>query len=374
MTLAGTIERRRLPLAGLIVAVLLILLAIRTVDVLLVVFVAVILGVYLDALSGMFRRRLGMPHGSAIALAVVATVTGLVGIVLLVAPPVSQQVQDLASNFPEYLSGLNTSLEHLTARFPSLAKAEPGGVLASSISELVGLVRGAVLPYLKSGIEVVVVLISIAVMALYLARHPAVYTEGLVALVPPRRRPLARAILSDLRTTLRAWVVGQLVAMTVLAVLTGFGLWILGIPYFLAFGAFAGLAAIVPFFGVLLSTLLPALFALGVAGVGKAVAVLLLGVIVHLIEANILAPVVMERQVNVPPVLTIAGVLLIGRLFGFVGLVIAVPILALAMVLIRHILLGEVYGDPVSAALPEGTHQAGTESTITPLPPSPPEP
>ena len=374
MTLAGTIERRRLPLAGLIVAVLLILLAIRTVDVLLVIFVAVILGVYLDALSGMFRRRLGMPHGSAIALAVVATVTGLVGIVLLVAPPVSQQVQDLASNFPEYLSGLNTSLEHLTARFPSLAKAEPGGVLASSISELVGLVRGAVLPYLKSGIEVVVVLISIAVMALYLARHPAVYTEGLVALVPPRRRPLARAILSDLRTTLRAWVVGQLVAMTVLAVLTGFGLWILGIPYFLAFGAFAGLAAIVPFFGVLLSTLLPALFALGVAGIGKAVAVLLLGVIVHLIEANILAPVVMERQVNVPPVLTIAGVLLIGRLFGFVGLVIAVPILALAMVLIRHILLGEVYGDPVSAALPEGTRPAGTESTVTPLPPPPPEP
>ena len=70
---------------------------------------------------------------------------------------------------------------------------------------------------------------------------------------------------------------------------------------------------------------------------------------VHLIEANFVAPVVMERQVNLPPVVTIAGVLLIGKLFGLAGLIIAVPILALVMVLVRHILLGEVYGDPISA-------------------------
>ncbi|HEY6947665.1 MAG TPA: hypothetical protein VI297_02515 [Gemmatimonadales bacterium] len=65
-----------------------------------------------------------------------------------------------------------------------------------------------------------------------------------------------------------------------------------------------------------------------------------------------MAPVVMERQVNLPPVITIAGVLLIGKLFGLAGLVVAVPILVLVMVLVRHILVGEVYGDPVSATKP----------------------
>ena len=80
-----------------------------------------------------------------------------------------------------------------------------------------------------------------------------------------------------------------------------------------------------------------------------------LGVVVHLIEANFVAPVVMERQVNLPPVVTIAGVLLIGKLFGLAGLIIAVPIMALVMVLVRHILLGEVYGDPVAAVKPSGT-------------------
>jgi predicted PurR-regulated permease PerM len=158
--------------------------------------------------------------------------------------------------------------------------------------------------------------------------------------------------------------------MILLAALTTLGLWVLGIPYFLAFGVFAGVAAIVPFFGVLFSTLLPALFALGALGLGKAIGAAAVGVGVHLIEANFVAPLVMERQVNIPPVVTIAGVLLIGKLFGLAGLVIAVPILASIMVLTRHILLGEVYGDPLEQSSHAGTRPAAAESTVTARPES----
>ena len=171
--------------------------------------------------------------------------------------------------------------------------------------------------------------------------------------------------------TLKAWVVGQLTSMVLLAALTTLGLWALGVPYFLAFGVFAGIAAIVPFFGTLLSTVIPALIALGVSGLGKALAVAGVGVAVHLIEANFVAPVVMERQVNLPPVLTIAGVLLLGKLFGLAGLVVAVPILAVIMVLVRHILLGELYGDRLSEQLPSGTVPAAAERTITVRPLNP---
>jgi predicted PurR-regulated permease PerM len=134
---------------------------------------------------------------------------------------------------------------------------------------------------------------------------------------------------------------------------------------------FAGIAAIVPFFGTLFSTLVPALLVLGVNGLPKAVAVTLLGVGVHLIEANFVAPVVMERQVNLPPVITIAGVLLIGKLFGLAGLIIAVPILAFVMVLIRHILLGEVYGDALSEVKPTGVVPAEAQPAITSQPVTP---
>lgn len=365
-------KRRGFPLGWVLLAVVVVALLIRTIDVLIIVFLAIILAVYLDAVSGFLQRRVGMPRTIGLTAAVALTIGGLVGVVFLIAPAVTSQVQDLVTNLPQFLADLDQTIDRLFRNIPVLRRgvtegAGPG-LLATSLNELVGVLRGAVVPYLKGGIELIIEVVSVFVMALYLARNPSIYVEGVVALVPPERRPLARVILYDLKLTLHAWVIGQLIAMVVLALLTTLGLWLLGIPYFLAFGVFAGVAAIVPFFGTLFSTLIPALFALGVAGVAKGIAVALLGVGVHLIEANFVAPVVMERQVNLPPVITIAGVLLIGKLFGLAGLIVAVPILAFVMVLIRHVLIGEVYGDTVSEVKPSGTVPTEAEPTIAPHP------
>jgi len=372
---AGSERRHGFPLTAALAAVLLIALVLKTADVLLIVFLAVILGVYLRALADLLVRRFGVPQAMGLAASVLLTLGALVGIVLLIAPAVAQQVNDLLANMPNFLAALDRSINTIAARFPVFRRtpgaADQPGVLASSISELLTALRGAVVPYLKSSLEVVIEGVSVFVMALYLARHPKVYTDGAVALVPPARRPLALRILPDLGTTLRAWVVGQITAMFILGLLTTLGLWILGVPYFLAFGVFAGVAAIVPFFGTLVSTILPALFALSVDGVPKALLVAALGVLVHLIEANLVAPQVMERQVNLPPVLTIAGVLLMGRLFGTIGLLVAVPIIAVIMVLMRHIVLGELYGDPVSALAPSGTVAPDQVRTVTPSTPPP---
>jgi predicted PurR-regulated permease PerM len=369
-------ERRRgFPLGWVLLAVIVVALLIRTVDVLLVLFLAIILAVYLNAVSNSLQRRLGMPPAVSLAAGLALSLGALVGVVFLIAPAVAGQVQDLIANLPRYLTDLDQTINRLFRSIPVLGRGvsegDSPGLLATSISEMFGFLRGAVVPYLKGGLELVIITVSVVVMAVYLVRNPGVYVEGLVALIPPARRPLARVILYDLKLTLHAWVVGQIIAMVVLAVLTTLGLWMLKVPYFLAFGMFAGIAAIVPFFGTLFSTLIPALFALGVAGLGKAVAVTALGIGVHLVEANFVAPVVMERKVNLPPVITIAGVLLIGKLFGLAGLIVAVPILAFVMVLIRHILLGEVYGDPISEVKPAGTIAVEAEPAITTQPVTP---
>src|SRR5712691_1154368 len=118
------------------------------------------------------------------------------------------------------------------------------------------------------------------------------------------------------------------------------------VPSRLAFGIFTGLVAIVPFFGTLISTLLPALFMVASGDWVKVVLVLLLGVLVHIFEANVVVPRIMQRKVELPPVLTIASVLVMGSLLGAIGLIVAVPVLCVTMVLIRHILHGEIYGEP----------------------------
>jgi predicted PurR-regulated permease PerM len=372
MAAVETERRRGFPLGWVLLAVIVVALLVRTVDVLIIVFLSIILAVYLDAVSGFLQRRLGMPRYLGLSAAVALTIGALVGVVFLIAPAVANQVQDLIANLPRFLTELDQNIDRLFRNIPVLRRGvtegSGPGILATALNELVGVLRGAAVPYLKGGIELIIEVVSVFVMALYLARNPATYVEGVVALVPPERRRLARVILYDLKLTLHAWVVGQLIAMLVLAVLTTLGLWMLGVPYFLAFGVFAGVAAIVPFFGTLFSTLIPALFALSIAGLGKAIAVTLLGIGVHLIEANFVAPVVMERQVNLPPVITIAGVLLMGKLFGLAGLIIAVPILAFVMVLIRHILMGEVYGDTLSEVKPSGTIPTEAEPTITAQP------
>ena len=108
---------------------------------------------------------------------------------------------------------------------------------------------------------------------------------------------------------------------------------VLNVPFSLLFGIFTGLVAIVPFFGTLLSTTLPALFVLtgtgyhGFSPLGHALLVVGLGVVVHLIEGNIVSPLVMSKKVDLPPVLTIMSVLVIGQLLGGLGLIVALPTL-----------------------------------------------
>jgi predicted PurR-regulated permease PerM len=143
--------------------------------------------------------------------------------------------------------------------------------------------------------------------------------------------------------------VGQLLAMTFLGTLTAIGLYVLDVPFWLPFGIFTGLVAIIPFFGTLLSTTLPALFVLtgngyfGFSPLGHALLVVGLGVVVHLVEGNVVAPLVMSKKVDLPPVLTILSVLVMGKLLGGLGLIIAVPTLATIMVIVRRILITRIY-------------------------------
>jgi predicted PurR-regulated permease PerM len=174
--------------------------------------------------------------------------------------------------------------------------------------------------------------------------QPSLYREWLIALFPPVHRELVRDVLGEVASQLRSWIVGQLTAMFVLAVLTAIGLYALGVPYALTFGVFTGAVAIVPFFGTLLSTLLPAAFVLALPGGGtKALFVVLLGVVIHLIEGNFVAPYIASKRVELPPVLSILAVLVVGKLLGPVGLIVAVPTLAAIMVVVRRILMNRLY-------------------------------
>jgi predicted PurR-regulated permease PerM len=230
--------------------------------------------------------------------------------------------------------------------------AEGGGAVQTLIDDATAFVRGSVLPYLTAGGKVAIELVSVVAMAIYLARNPREYREGMIQLAPPAQRPIARATFTDLGETMRTWIWAQLFAMLVLGVLTAIGLWLLRVPYALAFGVFTGAVAIVPFFGTLVSTILPAVLMLTIGGWAHSVAVLGLGVGVHIIEANVVAPLIFEERVSLPPVLTIMSVLIMATVLGVLGLIVAVPTLAAVLVIVRHVLFGQVYGEHGADVIP----------------------
>jgi len=343
----------------LFVAALLLWFALRVFTVIMLLFLAVLAAIYLSAITDILEHRVGAPRWVGLLCAVFGTLVVVAGVGALILPPVIDQTEALVSALPQTFTDAQAVLARWASRYPVVrrtALADPAsGLVGGLLNEGVAFLRGSLLPYVRAGGAVLVDAASVFVMALYLARQPGAYRSGVLALVAPRHRALGARVLDDLGTTLRAWVVGQLLDMVVLALVTTLGLWALSVPYWLAFGLLAGVAAIVPFFGTLVSTMLPALFVLSSGDWVKAGAVVALGVAIHLIEANVLAPFIMEREVALPPVLTIAAVLVMATLLGAVGLVVAVPVLAVAMVVVRDVLQGQIYGDPideVEAGLP----------------------
>ena len=334
-------------LAGVILTLLLLWMLGATADVFLLLFIAIILSLYLGAVRDLLVEHAHVPPRIAFFVSVVGSAAALVGLFAILLPPVVEQTRALIVVMPQYIETWENGIDHFVARFPAMRDVwKPGEhPLITAVYAQVSDQAQSLVPKVFSLVHVMIDCFAVGVMSIYLALQPGVYREWLIALFPPIHRDLVRDVLRDEADALRAYIVGQLLTMTVLGALTAAGLYILNVPFALTFGVFTGLVAVVPFFGTLVSTLLPALFMVATGDWLKVVLVIALGVVVHVFEANFIVPRVMQRKLALPPVMTIAGVLIMGTLLGAVGLIVAVPIIAVTLVLVRHVLHGEIYGD-----------------------------
>lgn len=333
---------------AILVTLLLLWLAGTVADLLLLLFLGILLAVYLSALTDVLAARTRLPRGAAFALSIAITVGVLVGIGFLLIPPVVEQTRQLISVLPELVAKWEAGLERILALIPGAADSVVPGehrILGVALEESERLI-GALVPRLFDTLHLVVNLVAVLVMAIYFALSPEMYRRLAISVTPPRHREVTHEVIDALSETLRAWTIAQLLAMVTLAALTAMGLWLLDVPYWLAFGIFTGLVAIVPFFGTFVSTLIPALFVLPTDGGGtRALLVILLGTLIHIAENQLVVPLLMHRKVDLPPVLTIMSVLICGKLLGPFGLLVAVPTLAVVMVLVRRVLIGRIYQD-----------------------------
>ncbi len=348
--------RARLKFAPILTATVLTVILLWLFKTVVQVFVLLMLGILISlfwgALSDWLQRRTRAPEGLALTIAIAGSFGAMALLVWILAPPVVEQTRKLIEQLPTFITSWEAGIDNLARKVPALRTmiGQPGEhrtltVVYGQLSGMFGSIPTRVFEIVHAAINV----FAVMVMGIYLSVHPALYREWLIALFPPIHRDLVRDVLADLADSLRAYIVGQLLTMTFLGAITALGLYLLSVPFWLPFGIFTGLVAIIPFFGTLLSTTLPALFVLTGPGyysfspLGHALLVVGLGVVVHLIEGNIVSPLVMSKKVDLPPVLTIMAVLVIGQLLGGLGLIVALPTLAAIMVIVRRILITRIY-------------------------------
>ena len=302
----------------------------------LMLFGAVVIATIFRALADHIKRLTGCPEGIAVIISILTIFAIALLLVLMFGSEIAQQAQILREALPAAWRsfearvgdiGLGEQLKHLTQGI-----REPSGFSAF----------GSFIMSLGSGIADVLVVI---VAGIFLAAQPRFYTTGAIKLVPPGKRDLAMEAMQESERALRLWLRGQLISMIVVGLLTGIGLWALGMQSALTLGLLAGLLEFIPFAGPILAAIPAILLSLAVSP-DLALWVLLLYVAVQQFEGNVLTPLVQQYAVDLPGAELLFSLLGFGMLFGVLGVVLAAPLAVVSYVLVKRLYVIETLHTP----------------------------
>lgn len=213
-------------------------------------------------------------------------------------------------------------------------EVEVGGNLRREITRQFRGAQHSFLRVLTSTFAVTGAFLLVLFIAAYIAVDPALYHGGLLELVPPRERYRAAIAMTRLATTLRRWLVTQLIAMLVIGTVTTLFLFSIHVRAALPLGILAGIAKFIPIVG----SIFAAIPAMGMAFIDSPHKALVVGVgyfVIQFVENHVLVPVLMKAGINLPPALTLGIQALMSVLFGFLGLLVAVPLLAAILTVVR---------------------------------------
>ena len=336
-----TLQIIALTIAMVVLAVALSYVAVKLIDIIMLIYLSVVLAIFFSIFVDFFEKKLKAPRivGLIIALIVILGVVTLV--VALVLPRFLSQGEQLLSNLPRYLEDLEKSTRTLALKYGILdsifgpgSPLEPTNLLGSLTNDIGTLIPKGMGLFLQ-GIGGLITIVAVIIIAVYIVLKPGQHRQGLLKLIPKSRREKVGEVVSRILNTIRSWMLGQAASMLIIAVMSGIGYWIIGVRFALFFGILTGLLCFVPYLGPVLSLIGPLLVTL-IDNPVKALWVFLVYEIIQLVESYFLTPMIMRRQVNLPPVLTIIAVIAMGNLLGIIGIALAVPTVAIALIIFEE--------------------------------------
>jgi predicted PurR-regulated permease PerM len=314
-------------------------------------------------------ERLRIPRGAGAALIVVAFFALLVGFGAWLAPTIRAQGAELRERLPEaidrveqwinkrqsgmfgiLLGGGEATAQRDTSRATTAAIAAAAADSATAgakgapelhdrIQEKLSGATRYLFPFLTHTVEAMGGFLIVVFLSIYLAADPELYRRGALALLPDRRRAQGAEVMDRVTVVLRKWLVTQLIAMVVIGVVTTIVLLVLRVQAAFALGLLAGLFEFIPTVGPLLSAI-PGVAMGFLDSPEKALTVAAAYWGIQFLENHILIPLLMKGGMDLPPALTVMTQALLALVFGFLGLMVAVPMLATVMVVVQVLYLG----------------------------------
>jgi len=319
------------------------------------IFAAVILVILFTMPVRVLISRFDMNRALAILISVVGFFAVIALIALSILPTIVTQFTVLATDVVP--RGVERAVENLNSetlidQFPFLegvitdfeVNDELINQIVSQLSNALSSLGGSVLPVVGGVANTILSLLIIFFLSMYLLAEPELYMRGIITLTPKWYRERMKVILRRIGETLRAWLSVTGASMIVVGLGTGLGLAALGIREWVALGVLAGVLSFIPNFGPIVA-LVPSV---AVAIVQAPENVLLTVVIIYgvsFLQSQVVSPILASERMNMPAILILLGQIIFGFFFGFLGLMLAVPLTAFVSVLVDEIYVKDILGD-----------------------------
>jgi predicted PurR-regulated permease PerM len=311
-------------------------------ELLLLVFTAVILATALNKAVRQLQKW-HLQRGIAVTLTTGITVVILVGFSWLIVPPFVEQFPRLMDYVPKGLAELRSDLEQIVTRISGVPWQniniieDLGNNLQPLTTELVRQVFG----FFSNSLEIVLSILLVLLLTLMLLIEPQRYRQGFISLCPDFYRERMDEILSRCEIGLGGWLISVFAKVAFVSILSAIALLLLQVPLPIANALLAGVLGLIPQVGSVLSFIPPMAIAL-LDSPWKAIAVFGLYFLIQQLEGSVLIPLVMEDQAALLPAVTLVSQVAFTLFFGFLGLLLSLPLLVVAQVCIQEILIKDV--------------------------------
>lgn len=332
--------------------------------VLMMTFLSIIIAISLD-IPVRKLQDYGVQRGLAILVVTFITIIGMISLVTVIGTPVVEQTQNLIEELPPAIETLTEKYNEIAVQSPLLPTWDEFDKMqtndeVSSILSAETLTGGALFVTSVGSfvVSLAVNLLLVTIVSWYLLADPETYTNSLVSLIPKYRQILVLRLLVDLRQALVGWLVSQLISMAIIMVMVWFSLGVLwGVPNSIALAMLAGILTFIPNFGSVIAAIPGLIFTL-VDRPHYVLPVLITYFIVQQLESNLITPMIIKRRLHIPAAALLVFQVMNGVLFGFLGLLLAMPLFMVLTVLIRNLYVDD-FLDNVNTAIESRKREDG---------------